>query len=242
MLIDKNKKTVIYSQGNESEYIFFSLWADGLRNLSAMKEKLLLLNTGKNNIEILNALHYLYLIGTEEEKIEATLFRMKKKINPLYAYYVIQNYVTSVTYPNSAKGFKYSIEEQKKMTTISANSFLKDTNTLEKHFEVFYNLAVDMNKYLYSYEKPFCWSEYIKDPKEIFFKLFDIVVYDNFSEEKIDKLCDIVLYSVDEVILFFLINFVKGGRTERQKKIRSFSFKGGIFSFKRKSSPCYKKI
>ena len=141
VLIDKNKKNVIYSQGNESEYIFFSLWADGLRNLSAMKEKLLLLNTGKNNIEILNALHYLHLIGTEEEKIEATLFRMKKKINPLYAYYVIQNYVTSVTYPNSTKGFKYSIEEQKKMTTISANSFLKDANTLEKHFEVFYNLA-----------------------------------------------------------------------------------------------------
>ncbi|MFV0578490.1 MAG: hypothetical protein ACK5NU_07455 [Fusobacterium ulcerans] len=227
VLIDKNKKNVIYSQGNESEYIFFSLWADGLRNLSAMKEKLLLLNTGKNNIEILNALHYLYLIGTEEEKIEATLFRMKKKINPLYAYYVIQNYVTSVTYPNSAKGFKYSIEEQKKMTTISANSFLKDANTLEKHFEVFYNLAIEMSQYLYSYEKPFCWSEYIKDPKEIFFKLFDIVVYDNFSEEKIDKLCDIVLYSVDEVILFFLINFVKGGRTERQKKFVLFLLKEG---------------
>lgn len=108
------------------------------------------------------------------------------------------------------------------MTTISANSFLKDANTLEKHFEVFYNLAIEMSQYLYSYEKPFCWSEYIKDPKEIFFKLFDIVVYDNFSEEKIDKLCDIVLYSVDEVILFFLINFVKGGRTERQKN--SFFF------------------
>lgn len=227
VLINKNKKSAIYSQGNESEYLFFSLWADGLRNLSAMKEKLLLLNTGKNNIEILNALRYLHLVGTEEEKMEATLFRMKKKINPLYAYYVIQNYVTSVTYPSLAEGFKCSIEEQKKITTIPANSFLKDANTLDKHFEVFYNLAIDMNQHLYSYEKPFCWSEYIKDPKGIFFKLFDIVVYDNFSEEKIDKLCDIVLYSVDEVILFFLINFVKGGRTERQRNFVLFLLKEG---------------
>lgn len=194
MLINKNKKSAIYSQGNESEYLFFSLWADGLRNLSAMKEKLLLLNTGKNNIEILNALRYLHLVGTEEEKMEATLFRMKKKINPLYAYYVIQNYVTSVTYPSLAEGFKCSIEEQKKITTIPANSFLKDANTLDKHFEVFYNLAIDMNQHLYSYEKPFCWSEYIKDPKGIFFKLFDIVVYDNFSEEKL--ISYVILYYI----------------------------------------------
>ncbi len=88
----------------------------------------------------------------------------------------------------------------------------------------------------------FCWSEYIKDPESIFYKLFDIVAYDNYSEEKIDKLCEIVIYSTDEVILFFLINFVKDGRTEKTAKFYSFPFKRRIFSFKRKSSFFYKNL
>lgn len=227
VLTDQSKKHMIYSYGKGSEYIFFSLWAEGLKDFSLMKEKIFLLNKSKNNTEILNALHYIYLVGTEEERMEAAVHRLKTKIDPLYAYYVVQNYITYVTYPEQPTAFKITIKAQKEMTILSNNLFLNNRKILEKHFETFYNLAIDMNQYLYSYEKPFCWSEYIKDPESIFYKLFDIVAYDNYSEEKIDKLCEIVIYSTDEVILFFLINFVKDGRTEKQRNFILFLLKEG---------------
>lgn len=227
VLTDKSKKNVIYSYGNESEYIFFSLWAEGLKDLSLMKEKLFLLNKSRNNTEILNALHYFYLVGTEEERMEAAVYRLKKKIEPLYAYYVVHNYITTVTYPKQQMALKLSIKEQKDATILSENIFLQDKLSLEQHFEAFYNLAINMNQYLYSYEKPFCWSEYIKDPNSIFYKLFDIIAYDGFSEEKIDRLCEIITYSTDETIHFFLINFIKEGRSERQKQFILFLLKEG---------------
>lgn len=236
VLTDQSKKNMIYSQGNGLEYIFFSLWAEGIKDFSLMKEKTFLLNSGKNNIEILNALHYIYLFGTKEERMEAAIYRLKKKIDPLYAYYVIQNYITYVTYPEQSNAFRNTIKTQKEMTIISNNLFLKDRKILEKHFESFYNLAIDMNQYLYSYEKPFCWSEYIKDPESIFYKLFDIVAYDNYSEEKIDRLCEIVTYSTDEVILFFLINFVKDGRTEKQRSFILFLLKEGSSLLKERAA------
>ncbi len=70
---------MIYSYGKGSEYIFFSLWAEGLKDFSLMKEKIFLLNKSKNNTEILNALHYIYLVGTEEERMEAAVHRLKTK-------------------------------------------------------------------------------------------------------------------------------------------------------------------
>ena len=94
----------------------------------------------------------------------AAVYRLKKKIEPLYAYYVIQNYITSVTYPKQQIVLKFSIKEQRDATILSENMFLQDKASLEQHFEALYNLAIDMNQYIYSYEKPFCWSEYIKDP------------------------------------------------------------------------------
>lgn len=236
VLTDRSKKNMIYSQGNESEYVFFSLWAEGIKDFSLMKEKIFLLNSGKNNIEILNALHHIYLIGTKEERMEAGVHRLKKKIDPLYAYYVIQNYMISVTYPEQPAAIKYTIKTQKEMTTLADNLFLKDQKTLEEHFEVFYNLAIDMNQYLYSYEKPFCWSGYIKDPENIFYRLFDIVAYDNYSEEKIDRLCEIVIYSTDKVILFFLVNFIKEGKTEKQRNFILFLLKEGSSLLKEKAA------
>lgn len=235
VLTDESKKRAIYSYGNESEYIFFSLWAEGLKDFSSMKEKLFLLNKSRNNIEVLNALHYLYLVGTEDERMEAAAYRLKKKIEPLYAYYVIQNYITSVTYPKQQIVLKFSIKEQRDATILSENIFLQDKASLEQHFEALYNLALDMNQYVYSYEKPFCWSEYIKDPDTIFYKLFDIIAYDGFSEEKIDRLCDIITYSTDETIYFFFINFIKEGRSEKQKQFILFLLKEGSSLLKEKA-------
>ncbi|MCI6031779.1 DUF5724 domain-containing protein [Fusobacterium varium] len=227
VLIDKKKRNFIYSQGNESEYIFFSLWAEGLKDFPTMKKKIFLFNDSKNNMEVLNALHYLYLIGTDEERREAAMHRMKKKVNPLYAYYVVQNYITHISYPNRITAFKYSLKTQREMTLLYDDTFFKDKKTLNKHFEIFYKLAIDMHQYLYSYEKPFCWSEYIKDPEGIFYKLFDIVAYDNYPEEKIDRLCDIVIHSTDEVMLFFLTHFIKEERSEKQRNFVLFLLKEG---------------
>lgn len=227
VLTDKSKKGSIFSQGNESEYILFSLWAEGLEDLSLMKQKLLLLNKSGNNSEVLNALHYLYLVGTEEERMEAAVYRLKNKIDPLYAYYVVQNYMTSVTYPENKIAIKITLKEEKEIVFTPKNPFLQNKANLEQHFETLYNLAVDMNHYLYSYEKPFCWSDYIKDPDSIFYKLFYLIAYDGFPEGKIDKLCKIIAYSTDETILFFLINFVKEGRTEKQKKFILFLLNEG---------------